>query len=92
MMSGRNQDPGKEDGEAAMDRIDSNKIELTGLGHWLAKRYRSRMASNFQIELYLMRAQNSRRKESSGKEGDEFSFEHLDIKGSMDEDDQQDIG
>ena len=50
------------------------------------------MASNFQIELYLMRAQNSRRKESSGKEGDEFSFEHLDIKGSMDEDDQQDIG
>lgn len=33
MMSGRKQDPGKENGEAVTDRIDSNKVELTGLDH-----------------------------------------------------------
>ena len=32
----------------------------------------------------LMRAQNSRGRESSGRESDEFSSEHLDIKGSVD--------
>lgn len=31
-----------------------------------------------------MRAQNSRGRESSGRESDEFSSEHLDIKGSVD--------
>lgn len=39
-----------------------------------------------------MRAQKSRREESYWRQGDEFSFEHLDIKGSIDEDDQQDVG
>lgn len=40
----------------------------------------------------LTRPQKSRGKESSGKEDDEFSFEHLDIKISVDEHAQQDIG
>lgn len=34
----------------------------------------------------------SRGKESSGREGDEFTSEYLDIKGSMDGDAQKDIG
>ena len=32
----------------------------------------------------LVRAQNSRGIESSGRGGDEFTFEHFDIKGSVD--------
>lgn len=33
----------------------------------------------------LMKAQNSRGKESSGREGDKVSFKHLDMRGSAEE-------